>query len=452
MADQQGPKGVVDMRPQRHQGPARPGEAQSRAVFIDPRVNPAALEDPKTAAYAAGLGARAAQRKAKAQGLPKYSQEVGGGPAPNIPILNAEAASGMPMAQQAPHVNQPPHSQVMQQTGMAMQPGSIVEPPLHIPQMNPQQAGQQAIINSIAPGDMLPPEAQQDSTFQQGTGSQFAANQPHLAMKYGLVRNGTLLSPQELARTAKAAPGQLSPQSVEGLQALQAHQRQAAEGLPQTEEQAVREAATGSAGQSARVGKGDAKPTPGEKKLTEGEKAKIKESIEKMDSFDYDALQREIEEDILNNPDQRKIIEARLDPLDFDELVTKNRVTQDVVIHPGKDGSGRLWFTYESMTGKEDLVLKQIIMKESKSIEVTGQYLLDKFAFMSISIGLKAINGNVLPRHTNDKGEFDEDQFWLKFNWVLQKPLHLLSCIGINHTWFEQRVRKMFVAEKLGNG
>jgi hypothetical protein len=358
------------------------------------------------------------------------------------------------MAAQAPQVNQMPQGQVMQQAGQAIQPGSIVEPPMHIPQMNTQQAAQQAVINSIQPGDMLPPEALQDPTFQQGTGANFAANQPHLVLKYGLVRGGQVMSPQALAQSTKTAPGQLSPQSVEGLQALQQHQRQAAEGMPQTEEQAARQAAAGAAAQSSRVGKPyNRVEGPEEKSETSDEdRKKIKEAIEKMDSFDYDALQRQMEEDILNNPEQREIIEARLKELDFDELVTKNRVTQDVIIHPGSDTRGRLWFTYESMTGEEDLVLKQIIMKESKSIEVTGQYLLDKFAFMSIAIGLKAINGNALPRHTNEKGEFDEDKFWLKFNWVLQKPLHLLSCIGINHTWFEQRVRKMFVAEKLGNG
>lgn len=457
MGDQQNPKGVVDMRPARHQEPARPGEKQSRAVFIDPRVNPAMLGDPETAAYAAGLGARAQQRRVKAAGLPKYQQEVGGGPVPNIPLLNQEAAQGVPMAQQASQVNQMPYGEMMQQAGQAIQSGSIVEPPMHIPRMNTQQQAQQAIINSIQPGDMLTSEAQQDPTFQQGTGSQFAANQPHLVLKYGLVRGGQVVTPQQLAQSSQARPGQLSAKSVEGLQALQNHQRQAAEGMPQTEEQAEKQAAAGAAAQSSRVGKPynrkeDPEGQPEGSPEDEEKKRKIQEAIEKMDSFDYDALRREMEEDILNNPEQREIIEARLKPLDFDELVTKNRVTQDVVIHPGTGDKKGLWFTYESMTGEEDLVLKQIIMKESKSIEVTGQYLLDKFAFMSIAIGLKAINGHVLPRHTNDQGEFDEDKFWVKFHWVLQKPLHLLSCIGINHTWFETRVRKMFVAEKLGNG
>ena len=187
-------------------------------------------------------------------------------------------------------------------------------------------------------------------------------------------------------------------------------------------------------------------------RLTEEEKKQVKKAIEGMDSFDYDALQRQMEEDILNNPEQRKIIESRLEELDMDELITKNQVTQDVTIHTGEGKKPKLWYTFESMRGGWDLTLKQLIMQESKSIEVTGQYLLDKFAFMSIAMGLKAINGNVLPRHTDDKGEFNEDRFWIKFHWLLERPLHLISSIGINHTWFEERVRTMFKAEKLGNG
>jgi len=449
MAQQPGPKGVSDFRPQRHQEPLP--QQQSREVFIDPRVNPAALRDPATAAYAAGLGARAAQRERMRAGLPKYQQEVGGGPVPHIPLLDGEAEEGMPMAAQAARVNQPSHVEMM--AGVpAGQPGSIVEPPMHIPHMNRAQHAQQAVINSIQPGDMLPAEAQQDPTFQQGGGALFAANQPHLVLKYGLIRGGRHVTPQELARNVRSAPGRLSPQSIEGLQAMQAQQEAIARGMPATEQEAEQQVATSAAGQSARAGKPysrtkDPEGAPGKKRMTDEERKRVQEAIEKMDSFDYDALQRQIEEDMLNNPRQREIIEERLKELDIDELITKNKVTQEVVIHPGK-----LRFEFESMTGEEDLVLKQLIMKESKSIEVTGQYLLDKFAFMSIAVGLKSINGNPLPRHTNDKGEFDEEKFWVKFEWVTRKPLHLLACIGCNHSWFETRVRRMFVAEKLGNG
>lgn len=438
------PKGVTDLRPQRHAGAQPP---LSREVFIDPRVDPAA------AAYQAGMAARAAQRGGR--GLPKYMQQVGGEPAPSIPLLSAEAEEGATMAEQAFRVNQPSQQQLMSMMGqdaqqaMMRNPGSIVEPPTAAPSVQTARQMEQAIVRSIQPGDMLPPDAQRDPAFMQGGGALFAANQPHLVLKYGLVRNGQLIPPQELARVQRTTPGTLSAQSVEGLQALIEHQKKPPAGMPKTEEEADAQAATSAAAQSGRVGSPIKRL---EKSLTPEEEKKIQEAVEKLDSFDYSALQKQIEEDALRNPQQREIIEARLEPLDMDQLITHNRVTQDVTIHPGKNGKGKLWYTYESMTGGEDLVLKQLIMKESKAIEVTDQYLLDKYAFMSIAVGLKAINGNPLPRHTDDHGKFDEKAFWIKFAWVLERPLHLLASIGINHVWFENRVRRMFVAEKLGNG
>jgi hypothetical protein len=430
MTDQNGPKGVVDMRPERHGG-----------RVIDPKA--AAAE-----AYAAGMAARAQQRAQKAQ-TQKYAQPVGGAPTPSIPRLDQEAAKGAPMAAQAETANAPTQHEVMQQMARQASTGSsIVEPPVNLPGAPPKMAQQALQAGSgIAPNDMLPAQAQEDPAFQQGAGAMFAANQPHLAAKYGVIRNGQHIPPQQLV--SQAQPGSLSPASIQGLQALQGMNR-VPEGMPRTEEEAESQAAAGAASQSARIGKPPGDPDMGEKvgeDVSPEDEKKVQEAINKMDSFDYDSLRRQMSEDMLNSPEQKKIIESRLTELDIDDLIMKNRVTQDVIIHPE-----RLWFTFESMTGEEDLTLKRLIMQESKSIEVTGQYLLDKFAFMSIAVGLRSICANPLPDHRNEKGEFDDKKFWIKFHWLLQQPLHLLSCIGINHTWFELRVRKMFVVEKLGNG
>jgi hypothetical protein len=37
-------------------------------------------------------------------------------------------------------------------------------------------------------------------------------------------------------------------------------------------------------------------------------------------------------------------------------------------------------------------------------------------------------------------------------DWVTKRPLHLIASIGTNHSWFELRVRKLFVAERVKNG
>lgn len=124
-----------------------------------------------------------------------------------------------------------------------------------------------------------------------------------------------------------------------------------------------------------------------------------------------------------------------------------NRVTQEIQIIPGS-----FTITLHSMTGEEDMHIKRLIMDESKSVEVSERYLLDKYSFMSIAVGLAAINGKALGRVENAEGNWDDDVFWKKYNRIIKLPLHMLASIGVNLFWFEARVRKLFVAEKVGNG
>lgn len=381
-------------------------------VFIDPRVNPAA------AAYHAGLVAR---QRAKAAGPPKHGIPVGGAPMPHIPRLDRVAADGTTMAAQA-EATGPTTAEIMQAQPRAA--GSIVERPIPVQQ--------QQTMPQFLPGDMLPPEAQNDPNFLAGAGSMFAVTQPNLAMKYGVIRNGQRLNPASARQQQGARPGQgLRPETMAGLQALsELQQRQAAPEAP-----------------PAGTKVDEPKKAEQEEKLTPDEKAKVEEALNHLDSFDYDGLRRMMNKDMLNNPEQKEIIEARLKPLDIDELIMKNRVSQEIVIVPNK-----FWFRFSSMTGEEDLALKQLIMEESKSTEVTDRYLLDKFAFMALTLGTTHINGNPVPSHTDEKGEFNKDKFWGKFNWMVKRSVHMLACIGVNHSWFEQRVRGCFVAKKLGNG
>ena len=397
----------------------------TQPVFVHPSVDPAA------AAYAAGAAARAQQRRSG--GLPKYTTPVGGEQV-SIPLLNAPHEQGKTMAEQAGAGQVPQHQVVanaMQQH--AQQAGSIVEPaPVVLPGGSPQRAT--AASMGILATDSLPEEAANDPQFQTGFGSMLAAAQPQLASKYGVIRNGQRVAPQQLMQ--KAGMGGLSAKSLQDLQDLKSLSENQT-GLPQSDQEAEKQVADSSAARSEHAG--------GE--LKKGENKEVKDAIDMMDSFDYDRIREVMSRDILNNPDQRELIEERCKPLNIENLILKNRVSQDVPVVPGK-----FVITFESMTGDEDLELKRLVMVESKSAEVTDRYLLDKFAFMALTVGLKAINANPVPSHTDEKGEFSEDKFWLKFAWVMKRPLHMLASVGVNHTWFEMRVRKLFVAEKVKNG
>ena len=406
-------------------------------VFVAPGV------DPHAAAYAAGAAARA---QARIPGLPKYAEPVGGGQAPPIPRLDAPHVPGRTMASQALEANGPRQTDMMAGLGeVASRPGSIVEPPV----MMPGVAKRPAAPIQLMPSDMLPEEATRDPAFQHGHGSVFATSQPELARKYGVIRNGQRVPPQALGyqpgqqSQGGGVRGQLSPETLQGLRELQELQNRTP-AVPQTDREAEEHVAASAAGQSARAG---APMKPKEEDLNEEERKKIKEAIDGLDSFDYDTWRQQMQKDVLNNPEQQSIIEGRLKPLDIDDLIIKNRVSQDVPIVPGK-----FIVRYTSMTGEDDLALKRLIMLESKSIEVTERYLLDKFAFMALTCGITAINNNSAPTHLDKEGNFNDDLFWLKFHWIMKRPLHMLASVGCNHTWFEQRVRKLFVAEKVGNG
>lgn len=313
---------------------------------------------------------------------------------------------------------------------------------MHPGAMGPNSGGpQRGQMPNLAPTDMLPTEATQDPTYQSGPGSMYAMAQPQLAVRYGIVRNGQRISAQQLAAQsqpgggAQPQAGRIRPETAQDLQMLQTLQQQQNKPVPSPTAAAEEE------------------HKEAEKPLTEDEKKKVEDAIQKMDAFDYNAWREAMNQDVLNNPDQRKIIRARCKQLDIEDLIVKNKVSQDVpIVVDSKTQVHRFWVQYTSMTGEEDLALKRLIMIESKAVEVTERYLLDKYAFMSMTCGITRINGNPAPGHMDERGDFNDAKFWEKFNWMMKRPLHMLASIGLNHAWFEIDVRKLFVAEKLGNG
>lgn len=420
------------------------GKPQGALPYVQPGV------DPKALGYAAGIAARG--------GLPKTNTPVAGGPPPPIPALEQPHREGMTMAAQASasrgHDSQRISAQAIQQH---LSSGGIIvpeEPQAPAPQGPPQNLPLQA-------GDILPEEATKDPHFQHGTGSRMAQMQPHMASKYGVIRNGQKLTPQDLASGRGGGPAPnlrggrppRSPQDIardfqQVVQAPPARPRDEDEeespepppGIPRTDEEAVRQADAGPGGAAKHAGQ--APIVPGIEEPDEEADKRAKKIVENLDDFDFERLRREMMQDVLKSPRQQEIIEKRLQPMDISELIMKNKIRQRVPIVPGK-----FEVTFETMSGDLDLKLKQLLIKESKSIAVTEAYILDKHSLMTVAAGTFAINGNPLPAMYDEKGDFNEELFWTKYMWVTKRPLHMLASIGINYSWFEQRVRKLFVAD-----
>lgn len=377
-----------------------------------------------------------AQRtKAAMESRGKYTSPVGGGPSPAMPRLDMPATQGSTMATQAIAQRSPPPAPgpaVLAAAGM-IQPPSVNTASSAPPGMM-QQGPAKQVNMPLLPGDTLPDAARQDPAFREGAGSMYATSQPELARKYGVIRSGRIVPPQQLV----GAKSSLSQETVKGLTAAVEFQK-----TRQTQENAtdahVEDAASaGPAGQAARFGQtSDAKP------LTEEDRRKI---AERIDDFDFHTLREMMLKDILNNDEQRKIIESRLESMDLASYIVDGFVTQYVRIN------SKLAYTFQSVDGETDLALKRLIVTEAKGFSVDDRYVLDRYAIMSMTCALVEVNNIKLPSYFDSEGHFNADLFWVKFTKVAKLGVHLLASVGINAYWFDIRVRKLLLAESLGNG
>jgi len=300
---------------------------------------------------------------------------------------------------------------------------------------------QPSLQDGVLAGDLLPNEARQDKEFRDGPGAMYAAHQVNLAKKYGVIRNGRQIPAQQLFAPPSNVGGALKSSTVEGLEALAKfnEQRKKSESGDQKAED---DSAAGAAGMAASIANG-----PGDRDVKPVDVAAIKQQIKEMDDFDFAAFRQAMLKDLLNNDDQRKIIEDRLPPLDLTDLIMTGWVSQVVPIVVDKFEP-----EFQSMSTEEDLALKRIVMEETRSLAATEQYMLDKFSVMAVACGTRSINKKQLPDHRDKDGNFDDALFKKKFNLVVKYPFHMIASLGVNWFWFDVRVRKLFVAEKIKNG
>lgn len=382
------------------------------------------VTSPAAAAYAANVGVR------------KTTAARGGLPAVSIPPLDAPYTRGQTMAAQA----QPPRPTAP----AAPAQGSIFGPQGANPFAGPPAAPPGRLAppqTQILPTDLLPDEAQKDPAFRAGPGSAYAMTQQHLAAKYGVMRDGTRIPPQAFA----PGGGGLRPETAQALRDVVTFNnqlQQSAEGAAaRADDAALEKEIAGGPVNAARIAGGDAGRA--DPKLEKEMKARL----ESMDKLELHRLQEMGIVDLLNNDEQKTIIEERCSLITLDEYVMNGFVRQRVPIVPGV-----FEVTLQSMALEDELQLKNLIAKEANALEVSDRYLVDKYGYMGLAVGLYMVHASgkdiQFPSHINNEGVFDEKLFWEKFKRVLRLPFHLAASMAINFFWFEVRVRRLPRASK----
>lgn len=165
-----------------------------------------------------------------------------------------------------------------------------------------------------------------------------------------------------------------------------------------------------------------------------------------FEGFDFDGGRNQADK-ILDNKKRRKEIEERCAPMDFEDLLMQDEVTQKVPILPGKFEP-----RFRSLRPIETLYLKQRMAKETVQ---TDQYLGEKYNLMLLCCSLVDINGAPLPdhrRHSQTGFEVEDKLFNEKLAALMQKSAYIIADLSVNYIWFDLRVRRLLNPDALGNG
>jgi hypothetical protein len=330
--------------------------------------------------------------------LKQPRQPHGGAPPVKVPPLNAEPlTTGGTMAEQAEILRDPtsplspaysPELAMMSQRGGP--PGS------------PRMAPGGGVQEEGGPFSIVGADAPQQPGFRPGIGSMYQGNQPALK-KQQIAQDG--YKPQLSEETRQTM------QTLAEFQAV-AERRQT---MPQE------------------------KASDPQKETRKQQAAQLEQQLSSdVDLFKelQDVLDDPAQWNLLNNPTRRKEIEGRLDPMDITDVILHGEVRQTVPIVPNK-----LEVSYRSVSGDEDLAVKQMMFGESGG----DRYLMDKYTIMQLTLALVSINGEELPTQLNDKKKFDETKFLVKFSKVSRFPVQLIADLGIQYLWFDERVRRLFI-------
>jgi hypothetical protein len=148
---------------------------------------------------------------------------------------------------------------------------------------------------------------------------------------------------------------------------------------------------------------------------------------------------------VLNNKKRKEEIESRCLPMDFEDLLMKDEVHQVVPIIPTKFVP-----VFRSMRPEDSLFIKQYLAKDQA---VSDTYAMEKLLLCQLACALVSLNGKDLPDYRSGPDQSpDENLFKAKLRILTRKSAYIIADLCLNYEWFDMRVRRLIVPEKLGNG
>jgi hypothetical protein len=276
----------------------------------------------------------------------------------------------------------------------------------------------QAPINPADHRGIMSPEQmaelQKRGQFIPGAGSAYGFNQPAFNAVQGKNDDPSLKKAaegQEYANPPRPAGAGLSTETAEQLKAV------------------------------AQANTPDAPPA-NTKEKAKGDKeldAATKELDDIEDQFDVDEFGQRVH-NLLVNRERREAIEKRCTPMDVEELLIRGEIHQVVPIIPGK-----LEVDFRSMSGAEDLFVKRRLF----GLKTSAQAVLDTLTVMNLTCSLTSINRRPLPTHLDKDNDIDDTLFEAKMKLLLRLPIQLLADLSVNYSWFDRRVKKLFVTDEI---
>lgn len=180
------------------------------------------------------------------------------------------------------------------------------------------------------------------------------------------------------------------------------------------------------------------------------EEAKVEEKKEEKKTdddlfslFDFDGKNEA--ERVLNNKKRREFIEKHCSEMNFEDLLMRDEVQQVVAIKPKQ-----FEVTFRSLKPSESLFVKQFMSSEMQKTEA---YYLEKFTLCQLCMAIVAINGKQFGApHEKADGEISQEVFETRLRKLLKMSGYIVADLALNYAWFDIRVRKLLLADELGNG